>query len=167
MRFAGVFLALLISAGEVFAASAVKVNFTLNTTDAYGVPIVEDRYYYVYRPDGLSSNTPVPMILVMEASPSSGPASMLNAKAAQAGFVVVSCSFSGNSTGIPGTVWNNDNPRITGFEDFDYTTAVINQVRASNNCDDAFIIGISKGGAHVVCVRVRVPFHDQGGRTSR
>ncbi len=128
------------------AASAVKVSFTLYTTDKYGVPITQDRYYYVYRPDGLSTNEPVPMILVMYAAPSSGPAGMLNAKAAQAGFVVVSCSFSGNSTGTPGTVWVNDNPRIAGYEDYDYITEVINRVRASDNCNDAFIIGLSKGG---------------------
>lgn len=128
------------------AATAVKVSFTLNTTDKYGAPITQSRYYYLYRPDGLSSNIPVPMILIMEASPNSGPASMLNAKAAQAGFVVVSCSFSGNSTGTPGTVWINDNPRIVGYEDYDYTTEVIKRVRASDNCNDAFIIGLSKGG---------------------
>ena len=132
--------------GNIHAATAVKVNFTLNTTDKYGYPITQSRYYYVYRPDGLSTATPVPMILVMEASPNSGAASMLNAKAAQAGFVVVSCSFSGNSTGTPGTVWVNDNPRIVGFEDYDYTTEVISRVRASDNCNDAFITGISKGG---------------------
>jgi len=133
-------------AGNLLAASAVKVSFVLNTTDENGAPVAENRYYYVYRPDGLSTNTPVPMILVMEASPGSGAASFLNAKAAQAGFVVVSCSFSGNSTGTPGTVWNNDNPRITGYEDFDYTDEVIRRVQASDNCDDAFITGISKGG---------------------
>ncbi len=131
---------------NLLAATAVKVSFTLNTTDKYGSPLAQNRYYYVYRPDGLSAASPVPMILVMEASPSSGAASMLNAKAAQAGFVVVSCSFSGNSTGTPGTVWVNDNPRIAGFEDYDYTTEVIRRVRASDNCDDAFITGISKGG---------------------
>jgi poly(3-hydroxybutyrate) depolymerase len=133
-------------AGEVCGAAAVKVNFILNTADPYGAPLVENRYYYVYRPDAQSLSTPVPMILVMEASPNSGAATMLNAKAAQAGFVVVSCSFSGNSTGTPGTVWNNDNPNNTGFEDFDYITEVINRVRASDNCNDAFITGISKGG---------------------
>jgi hypothetical protein len=80
-----------ISAGDVFAAAAVKVNFTLNTSDPYGNQMVESRYYYLYRPDGLSTNTPVPMILVMEASPNSGAAGFLNAKANQMGFVVVSC----------------------------------------------------------------------------
>lgn len=94
------------------AATPVKVDFILNTTDAYGAPVVENRYYYVYRPDGLSTAAPVPMVLVLEASPGSGPATMFNAKAVAMGFVVVSCSFSGNSTGSPGTVWNNDNPRI-------------------------------------------------------
>ena len=139
-------LAWMMLAGQVVAATAVKVSFTLHTTDVSGAPMAENRYYYVYRPDGLSMSTPVPMILVMEASPNSGAASMLNAKAAQAGFVVVSCSFSGNTTGTPGTVWVNDNPRIVGFEDYDYTTEVINRVRASDNCNDAFITGISKGG---------------------
>lgn len=132
--------------GNIQAATPVKVNFILSTTDKYGNPISQNRYYYIYRPDGLSKNTPVPMILVMESSPNSGAASMFNSKAAQAGFVVVSCSFSGNSTGTPGTVWVNDNPRIAGFEDYDYTTEVINRVRISDNCNDAFITGISKGG---------------------
>lgn len=145
-KIAATAVAVLFLAGFSCAASAVKVNFTLQTTDRYGQPISQSRYYYVYRPDGLSTAVPVPMILVMEASPNSGAATMLNAKAAQAGFVVVSCSFSGNSTGTPGTVWINDNPRIVGFEDYDYTTEVINRVRASDNCNDAFIVGISKGG---------------------
>ncbi len=139
------------------AATAVKVNFTLSTTDKNGNPITQNRYYYLYRPDGLSTASPVPMILVMEASPNSGAATMLNAKAAQAGFVVVSCSFSGNSTGTPGTVWVNDNPRIVGYEDYDYTTEVINRVRASDNCNDAFIIGISKGGHQSFAVACERP----------
>ncbi|HPA17764.1 MAG TPA: putative Ig domain-containing protein [Verrucomicrobiae bacterium] len=146
MRTAAFLLSLAVLSGDGLAATAVKVNFTLNTTDAYGTPMVENRFYYVYRPDGLSTNSPVPMILVMEASPNGSPAGFLNAKAGQAGFVVVSCSFSGNSTGVPGTVWNNDDPRVTGWEDFDYATEVINRVRASDNCNDAFICGISKGG---------------------
>lgn len=79
------------------------------------------------------------MILVID----NGAATFLRRKAGEAGFVVVSCFFTGNSMG---GVWNNDNPRITGFEDFDYTTEVINRVRASENCDDAFIAGLSKGG---------------------
>ena len=43
-------------------------------------------------------------------------------------------------------VWNNDDPRITGWEDMDYTTEVINRVKQSDNCNDAFICGLSKGG---------------------
>lgn len=37
-------------------------------------------------------------------------------------------------------------PLFVGFEDYDYTTEVIKRVRASDNCNDAFITGISKGG---------------------
>jgi poly(3-hydroxybutyrate) depolymerase len=146
MKTASLFLSLAVFATNALAATAVRVDFTLNTTDENGAPLTESRYYYVYRPDGLSRTTPVPMILVMEASANSGPAGFLNRKAAQAGFVVVSCSFSGNFTGTPGTVWNNDNPRITGWEDMDYTTEVIHRVRLSDNCNDAFICGLSKGG---------------------
>ena len=133
--------AVLASAG--FAATDVRVDFTLNTTDAFGAPVQEQRFYYVYRPDNLPKTTPVPMVLVMTGS---GTAGFLHAKADQAGFVVVSCTFSGNSTGIPGTVWNNDNPRVTGFEDFDYLDEVIKRVKGSDNCDDAFTVGLSKGG---------------------
>jgi poly(3-hydroxybutyrate) depolymerase len=128
------------------AANAVKVAFTLNTTDVHGAPIAENRYYYLYRPDNLSKTTPLPMILIMEAGSGGGASSILNTKAGRTGFVVVSCSFSGNSTGTPGAAWNAGNPRITGFEDIDYTTEVINRVRASDNCNDAFITGVSKGG---------------------
>jgi poly(3-hydroxybutyrate) depolymerase len=143
MRFTLFFLGL-VSAS--LAATAVKVTFTLNTTDDTGAPVVENRYYYVYRPDGYPLSTPLPMILVMEASAGSAAYGGLNAKAGQMGFVVVSCSFSGNSTGTPGTVWNNDNPRISGWEDMDYTDAVIARVKASDNCNDVFITGLSKGG---------------------
>src|SRR5690349_2101780 len=97
---------------EVFAATDVRVNFTLNTTDETGAPIAESRNYFVYRPDNLSKATPAPMVLVMEG----GAATQFHRKADQAGFVVVSCTFTGNSLE---TVWNNDNPRITGFEDYD------------------------------------------------
>jgi hypothetical protein len=58
-----------------------------------------------------------------------GIASNLHRKADQAGFVVVSCAFSGNSTGTPGTVWINEDPRIVGFEDYDYTSQVIRRVK--------------------------------------
>ena len=133
-------------AGLSFAATDLRVDFALNTTDPYGVPLQQHRYYYVYRPDNLPLVTPVPMILVMEASPNSGPATFFHREANQAGFVVVSCSFSGNSTGAPGTQWNADSPRITGFEDYDYISEVIRRVSASENSTDAFVTGISKGG---------------------
>jgi poly(3-hydroxybutyrate) depolymerase len=146
LRIALWLLCLFIPAYDAFAASDIRVNFTLNTTDAYGAPIQQNRYYYVYRPGNLPKSTPVPMVLVMEASPNGGPAGFFHRKADQAGFVVVSCSFSGNSTGTPGTVWTSDNPRIVGFEDIDYITEVINRVMASENSSDAFITGLSKGG---------------------
>lgn len=140
------FLCTTLCAGGAFAATAVKVNFTLNTTDAYGNPMVQNRFYYKYRPDGLSTATPVPMVLIFEAGPDGGAAGVFNGKADQMGFVVVTCAFSGNSTGTPGSVWVNDNPRVVGWEDYDYTTEVINRVRASDNCNDAFVTGLSKGG---------------------
>jgi poly(3-hydroxybutyrate) depolymerase len=134
-------------ASSVLAATAVKVNFTLNTTDAYGNALVQNRLYYKYRPDGFPMTTPLPMVLIMEASGDTGSAdSVLNTKANAMGFVVVTCEFSGNSTGTPGTVWVNDNPRVVGWEDYDYVSQVITQVRASDNCNDAFITGLSKGG---------------------
>lgn len=125
------------------AATDVRIDFTLNTTDENGDPLVQNRYYHVYRPDGLSKAAPVPMILVMEAVPGSGPAGFFHRKANQAGFVVVSCAIRGNTLG---GVWNNDNPHITGMEDMDYTAAVINRVRQPDNCNDAFICSLSKGG---------------------
>lgn len=138
------FLALLFLTGNALAATAVKVSFTLNTTDAYGHPLTQSRSYYKYRPDGLPTTTPLPMVLIMEAAPDSGSAdSVLNAKANAMGFVVVTCEFTGNSSG---TSWKNDNPRIVGWEDYDYTTQVIALVRASDNCNDVFITGLSKGG---------------------
>ena len=128
------------------AHAQVKVNFTLNTTDASGAPLMQSRYYWVYRPAGLSTSAPVPMLLNMESTANGTPLNAFNTKANQMGFVVVSCSFSGNSTGTPGTVWINDNPRIVGWEDYDYVDAVIAAVRASDNCNDVFITGVSKGG---------------------
>ena len=127
--------------GIAFAATDVRVNFTLNTTDAYGAPLQQSRYYYVYRPDNLSKSTPVPMIVAMDA-----PATYLHRKADQVGFLVVSCTFSGNSTGNPGTGWVNDDPRIAGPEDYDYISEVINRVKASENGNDVFLTGLSKGG---------------------
>ncbi|MCL5278567.1 MAG: putative Ig domain-containing protein [Planctomycetes bacterium] len=148
MKTALLSFSLVVCAGSALAATDVRVNFVLNTTDENGVPITENRYYYVYRPDGLSKSTPVPMILLMEHGPGCAlwTASLFHRKADQAGFLVVGCSFSGNYTGTPGTVWNNDDPRITGWEDMDYTTAVIQRVRAAENGSDAFICGLSKGG---------------------
>ena len=149
-------LALLCLATGLEAASDVKVSFTLNTADPYGNPITQSRYYYLYRPDNLPKTTAVPMVLIMEASPNSGGAGFFHRKADQAGFIVVSCSFSGNSSGTPGTGWAADDPRIVGYEDFDYISEVIRRVRASDNADDAFIAGLSKGG-HIslayACVR--------------
>ena len=129
--------------GNVHAATAVKVSFTLNTNDKYGAPITQDRYYYLYRPDGFSTNTPLPALLVMEYSPGGAAISSFNAKSAQAGFVVVTCSINGNSVG---SGWIVDDPLWVGYEDFDYTSEVISRVRASDNCNDFFICGLSKGG---------------------
>ena len=139
-------LSLAILATNAWAATDVRVNFTLNTIDRTGVSVTQSRYYYVYRPDGLSKATPVPVILRMECISNEGPATFLHRKADQAGFVVVSCSFSGNSSGTPGAGWSNHNVFVDGFEDMDYTTEVINRVRQSENCSDAFICGLSKGG---------------------
>jgi poly(3-hydroxybutyrate) depolymerase len=133
-------------AGNTLAATAVKVNFTLNTTDAQGAPLTENRYYHVYRPDGFPRTTPLPMILILEHGPGQAANPTFNAKAAQVGLVIVSCSFSGNSTGTPGRGWKNGDPRESGPEDYDYLDAVINRVKASDNCDDVFITGLSKGG---------------------
>ena len=130
-------------AGHALAATDVRVDFTLNTTDEDGAPLTESRYYYLYRPDNLPKTTPIPMILAMEASAGSGPAGFFHSRADKGGFVVVSCAIPGNSVG---TSWNNDNPRVSGFEDYDYITAVINQVKLSDNGNDAFICGLSKGG---------------------
>ena len=41
------------------AATDVRVTFTLNTTDAYGVAMTETRDYFVYRPDNLPRTSPV------------------------------------------------------------------------------------------------------------
>src|SRR5512136_105713 len=105
------FLSSVIFTSNALAPTDVRVNFTLNTTDENGAPLTENRYYYLYRPDGLFRDVPVPMVLVMEAGAGSGPAGFFHRKADQAGFVVVSCSIVGNTLG---GVWNNDDPRITG-----------------------------------------------------
>jgi len=139
-------LAALTTVPHLFAANAVRVNFTLHTTDAQGTPIDQQRYYYVYRPDGLPKTAPAPMVVLFEAAANSGPAGFFQRKADQVGFLVISCSFSGNSTGTPGSGWVNDDPRIVGPEDYDYITEVIQRVRDLENGSDAFIAGLSKGG---------------------
>jgi poly(3-hydroxybutyrate) depolymerase len=125
---------------DVLGATDVRVDFTLDTTDAEGAPLRESRYYFVYRPDNLPQTNSVPMVVVLDGA---SIASRFHSKADQYGFVVVSGSFSGNSLGA---VWNNDDPRITGFEDYDYVSAVINRVTLSDNCNDVFIMGLSKNG---------------------
>jgi poly(3-hydroxybutyrate) depolymerase len=135
-------LACVAMAGGAFAATDVRVDFTLATTDDTHAPITQARTYYVYRPDGLSRATPVPMVLHMAAG-AGDIASFLHRKADQAGFLVVSCEFTGNSDGGS---WVNDNPRIAGFEDYDYISTVITRVAAAENAHDAFICGLSKGG---------------------
>jgi poly(3-hydroxybutyrate) depolymerase len=123
-------------------AADLRVDFTLNTRDAQGAPLQQKRFYWVYRPDGLSRTASVPMVISLDG----GKPGMFHRKADQAGFLAISCSFSGNSTGTPGTVWINDDPRVSGYEDFDYITEVIRRVRAAENGGDAFIVGLSKGG---------------------
>ena len=130
---------LVLMAGAASAASDVRVNFVLNTTDANGVAITQNRVYYVYRPDNLSKDTPVPVVLSMDAV-----ATNLHRKADQAGFVVVSCTFSGNSSNNTG--WVNDDPDVVGYEDYDYISEVINRVKASDNTSEVFLTGLSKGG---------------------
>ncbi len=137
---------LAVLAAHAFAATDVRMDFMLDTTDLYGNPVQQHRYYYVYRPDGLANAKPVPMVLVPEASPASGPATFFRDTARSAGFIIVSCSFSGNSSGTPGTVWTADDPRLAGYEDYDYLDEVIRRVRVAENASDAFITGISKAG---------------------
>jgi poly(3-hydroxybutyrate) depolymerase len=128
-------------AGSVFAATEVRYTFTLQTTDADGMPIQQTRSYVVYRPDNLPRTTPVPLVVVLDNSTSN-----FQRIADRYGFVVAGCSFSGNSTGNPGSSWNNDNPRIAGWEDFDYLDEVIRRVRADENASDSFTTGLSKDG---------------------
>ncbi len=139
MKTRALFLSLVVCATSVRAATDVRVDFTLHTADVYGAPLTQSRCYYVYRPDGLSRVVPVPMVLVMDGSP----AGFLHRKADQAGFVVVSCSWSGNSSGAG---WSNHGSQSDGPEDMDYTTEVIHRVRQSENANDAFICGFSAGG---------------------
>ncbi len=138
MKTRALFLSLVVCVTRVQAATDVRVDFTLHTTDVYGAPLTQSRCYYVYRPNGLSK-APVPMVLVMDGSP----AGFLHRKADQAGFLVVSCSWSGNSSG---TGWSNHGSQRDGPEDMDYTTEVIQRVRQSENANDAFICGFSAGG---------------------
>lgn len=141
---AGLLLTSLATGTSAFAATDVRNDFTLHSTDAYGSQVVQSRLYFVYRPDNLPRTTPVPMVLVMDAAPgTSAGGGFFHRKADQAGFLVVSCSFVGNSFG---TVWNSDDPRVTGWEDYDYISTVISRVRQAENSTDAFICGLSKGG---------------------
>lgn len=137
---------ILFALGVSVWASDTKVSFTLNTTDAYGGALQESRYYYVTRPDGLPKTKPAPMILMFEASANSGPDGLFRSIAGANGFLIVSCSFSGNSTGTPGSVWTSDNPSFAGNEDYDYVAEVIRRVRQDENGTDAFVAGLSKGG---------------------
>ena len=133
------FAGCLVLAGNAPAATDVRVSFTLRTTDAAGAEVLQNRVYFVYRPDNLSKTTPVPMVVVTDGN---GPAGFLHSKADRAAFLVVSCDYSGNSTGHV----NNGNPRETGWEDYDYLAEVIRRVKASENANDAFTVGFSAGG---------------------
>ena len=136
---------LFVAATSALAGTTTSNYFTLNSQDAYGSPLTEGRFYYVYRPSNLSLQTTAPMILFLEAGANAGPATFWNTIADQAGLVIVSCGWEGNMN-WPSGVWNNHNPRTCGWDDYDYLTAVITRVRASDNCNDAFIVGFSKGG---------------------
>jgi poly(3-hydroxybutyrate) depolymerase len=139
---------LLVLGSSAQAATDVKVDFTLTTTDDEGEAITQNRFYYVYRPDKLPKDKPAPMVLVMECRGGDLPAKFFHRKADEAGFVLVSCAIAGNSTG--NRVWVNGDPKEGGYEDIDYTTAVIDRVAAAENCKDAFLCGVSKGG-HMTC----------------
>jgi poly(3-hydroxybutyrate) depolymerase len=122
---------LLLAAGDCGAATDVKVGFTLRTTDASGSPVTQQRSYFVYRPDNLPKDTPAAMVLNM----GNKPATWLHDAADKFGFVVVSCQINGHTT-----------PSRDGFDDIDYATAVIDRVGKDENCSDAFMCGLSKGG---------------------
>lgn len=112
----------------------VQVHFTLETKDPQGVPIRQERSYWVYRPRDLARSGRVPMVLIMDRwSPT-----LLQRKADRAGFLVVACA--------PVRMWLNDDPRICGYQDYDYLTEVIRRVGATENGGDAFVVGLSKGG---------------------
>jgi len=131
-------------AGQPAAATGQdkQYGFTLQTKDAAGQPLQQKRIYWVYRPAGLSRAKAAPLIVFL----GGGAPTMFHRKADEAGFLVVSCSFAGNSTGTPATVWLNDDPRVCGAEDYDYITEVIQRVRATENGGDAFTVGLSKNG---------------------
>lgn len=119
------------------------MTFTLDTTDRYGAPIQQTRYYYVTRPDGLPKSKPAHMILVFAAVGNSGADGLFRDVAAKAGLLVISCAFTGNSDGGS---WVNDNSVFAGNDDYDYVAEVIRRVRESENGTDAFVAGLSKGG---------------------
>jgi len=116
------------------ADTDVRVDFTLETKDSQGAAIQQERCYWIYRPGDLPRTDPVPMVLIMDRW---NPAP-LHRRADQAGFLVVACA--------PVRKWLNDDPRICGYQDYDYLTEVIRRVRAGENGGDAFIVGLSKGG---------------------
>ncbi len=131
------FLSFVLFASAALAATAVKVTFTLNTTDVNGAPLTQSRYYYVYRPNGYPTTTPLPMVLIMEANVGGPADGTFNNKSAQAGFVVVTGAIPGNSKAIS---WVNDYSQWVGPEDYDYTTEVINRVKASDNCKETRVV---------------------------
>src|SRR6266446_6305696 len=133
----------ILCAASAFAATAVQVSFTLNTTDKNGAPITQSRSYSKYRPDGYPTSTPLPAILLMETGITGSANAEFLAKADQFGIVIVTCAIAGNSSG---SGWVNDDPRWVGYEDYDYVSAVISRVAASDNCNDFFICGLSKAG---------------------
>ncbi len=135
----------LVCAASALAATPVKVTFTLNTTNSAGAAIQQSRFYWRYRPDGFtnSASTPLPAILVMADSAGEGAHSEFNTQSDRYGIVIVSCDFDGNSAGGG---WINDDPAWVGPEDFDFTSEVIRQIKLSDNCNDFFITGLSKGG---------------------
>ena len=119
-------LYLAILAGSAFAASEVRYSFILHTADADGAPIQQTRSYVVYRPDDLPKTAAVPLVVVLDGSTSN-----FQRQADHYKFVVAGCNFAGNSTGNPASSWNNDNPRIAGWEDFDYLDE-LTQIRRSS-----------------------------------
>ena len=92
----------LLTTGQSLGATDEKVSFALTTTDADGAAIAQQRFYYVYRPDGLPRTQAAPMVLVMECRGGDLPAKFFHRKADEAGFVLVSCAVEGNSTGNRG-----------------------------------------------------------------